>query len=264
MKKNKFLIPTLILLFCSQINLKAQTQIISHRGYWNTKGSAQNSISSLLKADSIHVFGSEMDVWLSSDGVPFVNHDDSVTCNGRRISVQDSDAKTLSKVRLSNGESLPTVKTYLDVFKQCKHTKLIIEIKNHKTKSQEDELIKKVLKMIRRRKLQNRVEFISFGLNSVTKLIQLSPSAPVYYLNGDLSPQVMKGIGAAGIDYPLSVIINHPEWVQQAHNLGLKVNVWTVNTTENMQKAVDLKVDFITTDNPLQAEGILREKGISN
>ncbi|MBP1637356.1 MAG: hypothetical protein H6Q18_145 [Bacteroidetes bacterium] len=31
-----------------------------------------------------------------------------------------------------------------------------------------------------------------------------------------------------------------------------------------MQKAVDLKVDFITTDNPLQAEEILREKGISN
>ena len=35
--------------------LQAQnTQVIAHRGFWKTDGSAQNSIAALVKADSIH------------------------------------------------------------------------------------------------------------------------------------------------------------------------------------------------------------------
>ena len=32
----------------------------------------------------------------------------------------------------------------------------------------------------------------------------------------------------------------------------MKVNVWTVNNTEDIQYFIDLGVDFITTDNPLE------------
>ena len=32
--------------------MQAQTKVIAHRGFWKTPGSSQNSISSLLKADS--------------------------------------------------------------------------------------------------------------------------------------------------------------------------------------------------------------------
>lgn len=240
-----------LILINLHLNINAQTQIVAHRGYWNTSGSAQNSITALVKADSLHIYGSETDVWLSADGVPMVNHDDSILCNGRKISVQDSDAKTLKSTRLKNGENLPTLEAYLNAFEKCKQTKLIIELKKHRTKNQEDELAGKVLKMIRKRKLQNRVEYISFGLNFTTKLIQLDPSASVFYLNGDLSPRVMNEIGAAGIDYHYSVIYKHPEWVEMAHKLGLKVNVWTVDKPEDIQKMLDLKVDFITTNDPL-------------
>lgn len=43
-------------------NTSAQTRVIAHRGFWKTQGSAQNSITSLLKADSIGCYGSEFDV----------------------------------------------------------------------------------------------------------------------------------------------------------------------------------------------------------
>ena len=43
--------------------MQAQTKVIAHRGFWKTPGSSQNSISSLLKADSIGCYGSEFDVW---------------------------------------------------------------------------------------------------------------------------------------------------------------------------------------------------------
>ena len=34
------------------------TQVIAHRGYWKTEGSAQNSLKALEKADSIGCYGS--------------------------------------------------------------------------------------------------------------------------------------------------------------------------------------------------------------
>lgn len=55
--------------------LHAQPKVIAHRGYWTAPGSAQNSLASFAKADSIGVYGSEMDVWLTGDDKLVVNHD---------------------------------------------------------------------------------------------------------------------------------------------------------------------------------------------
>ena len=240
-----------ITLFAIGFQLQAQTQIIAHRGFWKTDGSAQNSLTALKKANEIKAYGSELDIWLSSDGIPVVFHDGSLTLNGEKLIIQDTPASVLTQFKLSNGENLPTFEEYLDTFENCHDTKLIIEFKSHKTKYQEDELTEKVLKMIRDRKLQNRVEYISFSLNFVVKTIQLDPLAHVYFLSGNLSPNYIKQIGAAGIDYNVKVIKDNPQWVKECHDLGLKVNVWTVNTPEDIQQMIDLKVDFITTDVPL-------------
>ena len=43
-------------------NTSAQTRVIAHRGFWKTQGSAPNSITSFLKADSIGYYGSAFDV----------------------------------------------------------------------------------------------------------------------------------------------------------------------------------------------------------
>jgi len=246
-----------VLLLAISVNLQAQTEIIAHRGFWKTDGSAQNSLTALVKADSIEAYGSELDIWISSDGIPVVNHDAHVTLNGEKLIVQDTPADILTQVKLQNGENLPTFEEYLDTFEKCNHTKLIIEFKAHRTKYQEDELTEKVLKMVRDRNLQDRVEYISFSLNFVVKTIHLNPLAKVYYLSGNLPPQTMKEIGAAGIDYHFSVIDKNPDWVKQSHDLGLKVNVWTVNKPEDIQRMIDLKVDYITTDVPLLVEEML-------
>ena len=57
-------------------------------------------------------------------------------------------------------------------------------------------------------------------------------------------------MGIMGIDYHHSNFTEHPEWVEEAHKLGMIVNVWTVNKEDLMQKMIDLKVDYITTDAP--------------
>lgn len=56
MKIKKILLTSALVL--STYSAIAQTQVIAHRGYWKTDGSAQNSIAALLKADSIGCYGS--------------------------------------------------------------------------------------------------------------------------------------------------------------------------------------------------------------
>lgn len=249
---------SLVFIFCIAASGLSQTEVIAHRGFWNTEGSAQNSIAALMKADSIRVYGSEVDVWLSSDGIPVVNHDADVTLNGEKLIVQETPASTLRKVRLSNNEPLPTMEEYLDAFEKTKHIKLIIEFKSHKTKEREDELANKVINMVHKRGLKNRVEYIAFGINFVQQARRLDPDAPVYYLNGDLSPKVLAVMRLSGFDYHYNVVYNKPEWVKEAHELGLKVNVWTVNKPEDIQKIIDLKADFITTDDPLLVKEMVK------
>ncbi len=248
------------LLFLTFVFSATSQEIIAHRGYWKTEGSAQNSVAALMKADALEVYGSEVDVWLSSDGVPVVNHDADVLLDGEKLRVQETPAAVLRKVKLANGEPLPTVEEYLTAFEKCGNTRLIVEFKTHSNKEAEDELAEKVIHMVREKGLQNRVEYISFGINLVNRVRKLDPAAPVYYLNGDLSPRVIKAMGAAGIDYHFNVLKKNPHWVKEAHDLGLKVNVWTVNTPDGIREMLDLKVDFITTDEPLLAGELINKQ----
>ena len=49
----------------------------------------------------------------------------------------------------------------------------------------------------------------------------------------------------------MGVIKKHLEWIKDAHDLGLKVNVWTVDETAEMKWLIEQKVDFITTNEPV-------------
>lgn len=250
----------MLLLLLLYSNSVQSQEIIAHRGYWKSEGSAQNSITALMKADSIGVYGSEVDILISADGVPVVNHDATVTLHGKQLRVEETPFNVLRQVKLSNGEPLPTVKEYLDAFEKCKKTKLIIEFKPHEKKEREVELAQKVIEMVHQRGLQDKVEYISFGIHFLQLVRQLDPQAKVYYLNGDMSPGVLSTMGVAGPDYNYNVLFQRPQWVKEAHELGQKVNVWTVNKSEDIQTAIDLKVDFITTDEPLLVKEILQKQ----
>ena len=43
----------------------------------------------------------------------------------------------------------------------------------------------------------------------------------------------------------------NPQWIDEAHLLGLTVNVWTVNKAEDLQYFIDHKADYITTNEPV-------------
>ena len=51
--------------------------------------------------------------------------------------------------------------------------------------------------------------------------------------------------------------------IAEAHKLGLKVVVWTVNSPEDMARLIDLGVDGIISDRPDVLRAVVARKGIS-
>lgn len=234
-----------LITLCLGADAAAETLTVAHRGYWRADGSAQNSIRSLVKADSIGAYGSEFDVWLTADGVLLVNHDNEL--NGLTLSKVRSSA--FADTRLANGEPLPRLEAYLAAAKGLSgNTRLVLELKPHGDDERERKAAKLIAKMLKKNGL--KADLISFSLNGCRELKKAMPDMPVYYLNGDLSPEQIKAEGLDGIDYHFKVLEAHPEWIDRAHELGLKVNVWTVNSAVDMQKLIQRGVDYITTDHP--------------
>lgn len=252
MKKPILILTFTLLIF--QFSM-GQTQVIAHRGFWKTPGSAENSIAALIKADSIGCYGSEFDVWLTKDNQLIVNHDPTI--QGK--SIEESSADELTKLQLKNKEYVPTLEQYLNQGKELT-IKLILELKPLSTPERETEAIQKIIEMVKSMGIEERMEYITFSLHSVKEFIRLAPKGtPVFYLNGDLSPQELKEIRCAGPDYHFSEFKKNPDWLSKCHELGLKTNAWTVNNSDDMRWLIKHKVDFITTNEPVLLQQILQK-----
>ncbi len=236
----------------STVVMKAQTQIIAHRGYWQTQPpTTENSLKSLENAQHLKIYGSEFDVRMTKDGVLVVNHDE----HHGKMEISETDFKELETLKLSNGEKFPTLKDYLKQGKKDKSLKLIVEIKPDKTKEKEDELTAKTIKMIKEMKLESQSEFISFSLNICKEIKRLEPTFKVQYLRGELSPEQIKSEGLDGIDYHYSVFQKNPTWIAEAKTLGLITNAWTVNDVAVYDELKKQGIGFITTNIPDQLKG---------
>ncbi|ASW74441.1 glycerophosphodiester phosphodiesterase [Chryseobacterium piperi] len=233
----------------STVAMKAQTQIIAHRGYWQTQPpTTENSLKSLENAQKLKIYGAEFDVRMTKDGVLVVNHDE----HHGKMEISETNFKELEKEKLSNGENFPTLKDYLKQGKKDPALQLIVEIKPDKTKEKEDELVQKTVKMIKDMKLDGQSEFISFSLNICKELKKADPKFKVQYLNGELSPQEIKKEGLDGLDYHYSVFEKNPTWISEAKALGLITNSWTVNDVTVYEKLKGQGIGFITTNIPDQ------------
>ncbi len=244
----------LALLLTLPVIAQDKAQVIAHRGYWKCEGSAQNSIRSLERAEEIKAYGSEFDVHLTSDNVPVIFHDDKVN----NLVIQETPYSTLKDIKLANGESIPTLREYLEAAKHTRHIKLIFELKAHATPERNREAARISVDLIREKKLQDRTEYISFNLDATKEFVRLEPKAAVYYLNGELSPKEVKALGITGIDYSVKVMQQQPQWFKEAKELGLKVNVWTVNDPAVAKEMIKQGADFITTDIPEEIQQLIK------
>lgn len=246
----------ILFLFLSfHLIVSAETKVIAHRGFWDAPGASQNSIAALIKADSIGCHAVELDVWMTADSVLIVNHDPWF--NG--IDIQTSPAKNITSQHLSNGENLPTLKDYLQAARPLK-VRIVIELKTHDSRAREILAADKLLAMVNEFGLDNRTDYIAFSKEAFAHFIKKAPEVSgSYYLNGDYLPEQIRFLKGKGIDYSFAALQKHPEWIDRCHDLGLEVNVWTVNNPDDIRWCLDRNVDFITTNAPELVQRMIQD-----
>ena len=230
----------------------ALPKVVAHRGYWQAEGAAQNSIRALVKADSVGCHASEFDVWITADDVLVVNHDPTI--NG--LDIETGKSKKLLKCRLKNGERLSTLDAYLEKAKGLK-IDLVLELKPHKNTAREDLAIAKILEMVKAKGLESRMTYISFSRNAFDGFVAKS-GRPTFFLTS-VAPDVLKEIGGTGPDYHISTFRKHTEWVSMFKQMGMPINVWTVDSDGDLQWCIDHDVDFVTTNRPERAFELIKE-----
>ncbi|QNF35653.1 glycerophosphodiester phosphodiesterase [Adhaeribacter swui] len=224
-----------------------RNKVVAHRGAWKNTGAAENSVAALNQAVALGCEGSEFDVRMSADSVLFINHDPDI----QGLSVAKSTSDQLKSVKLSSGENLPTLEDYLVAGMKQNKTKLVLEIKASEL-GKENSLAatRKIVALVEKLQASAWVDYISFDYEVCQELMKLAPYAHVAYLNGDKSPAELAQAKFYGLDYHFSVLQKNPDWIKQAQQNKLTINVWTVNDKAVMENLLKENVDFITTNEP--------------
>jgi len=223
-----------------------KNQVIAHRGAWKKNKLPENSIASLNEAVRLGCYGSEFDVWMTLDKVLVVNHDPEF----QGLTIEKVNYADLLTKTMSNGEKIPTLENYLLEGKKQRTTKLILEIKPSLiSKERGIELTNASVEMVKKLGMLEWTEYISFDYDYCKRVVELLPKAKVAYLRGEISAAQLKADRLTGADYHYS-FYQKDGWIENAHQLGLTVNAWTVNTAPEMQWLLAHQVEYITTNEP--------------
>jgi len=224
-----------------------RNKVIAHRGAWKNTGAPENSIAALKHAMAMGCEGSEFDVHMSADSLPLINHDTSI----QGVSIAKTNAAELLKIKLANGETLPTLENFLKAGMMQTKTKLILEIKPSELgKESSIALTQKVVALVEKLQAQAWVDYISFDYEACKEVMQVAPYAKVAYLRGDKTPTELSVDHFFGLDYNFSVLQKNPSWIEDAKSKKLTINVWTVNDKPSLEEFLKKGVDFITTNEP--------------
>lgn len=220
--------------------------VVAHRGHWTAAGAAQNSIAAMAEADSVGAYATEFDVNLTADSALVVNHD----YRFKGVDIARAPAREVMGITLDNGEPLPSLNEFLSAAERHPGLRLVLELKVIHDPALERYAVGRIAAAIDHFCIGHRTDFISFSQNACDEMHRLRPAIPVFYLAGDLDPDTVAARGYRGISYAHDKLDAHPGWISRAHELGLLVNVWTVDDPAMMRRFTDRGVDLITTNRP--------------
>ena len=137
-------------------------------------------------------------------------------------------------------------------------TKLVIEIKDQGDVTKNERIVDAIVAELQNRQMVDKIDLISFNYTVCQRFAKALPSVTVGYLSGDKAPSTIDP-AIKCIDYSYGTLRSNPKWIQEAHDLGMKVNVWTVNSTTDMLDFIVQGVDYITTDYPATLKEMLEK-----
>jgi glycerophosphoryl diester phosphodiesterase len=240
--------------------------VIAHRG--DRRHAPENTLAAFKLAAEKGADAIELDVKLSVDGQVVVLHDQTVdrTTNGTgNVSklpfavLKGLDAGTWFSEQF-RGERIPSLDEVFEIF--GKLLNINVELTNYATPG--DDLVAKVVDLVKKHNLQNSTLFSSFLTRNLRKARLLLPEVP----RGLLTMSGWLGFWGRTFSWRSDYFALHPTLVDVNAGLinrvqatGKRIHVWTVNSEEDLMRMIGLGVDGIFTDIPGLA---LRLLGRSN
>lgn len=240
------------------------TRVIAHRGFHLEENTPENSIASLKASQRIGVYGSEFDIWITSDSVIVINHNKSFPTDPEGQIIKESRYEDLSGIRLSNGEPVPTFGDYLDQTLRQPRTKLICELKRHGDPERERLLFDTAYAMVTKKDMTRRIIWQSFSYDLCRYIREKAPDATVIYICMDekrmKTPEEIAADGISGVNYKSTVYDAHPGLVEALHAKGLFANLCVEKDPEVIARFVTEGVDFVSSNDPAGIQKMIRER----
>ena len=193
-----------------------------------------------------------------------VCHDETVDRTSNGVGwVKDYSFEEIRRLDFSNGNAayegvkIPAME---EVFDLLAPTGLTINIELKTGIVFYGQIEEKILALAKRKGWEDRVIYSSFNHYTVRRIKELNPDAKVGLLYGD-GPIDMPGYGhRLGADalHPAYYNLFYPDFMEDSRKYGLDVNVWTVNSTEELLQCLKLGVNAVITNYPAKAREVYR------
>jgi glycerophosphoryl diester phosphodiesterase len=214
--------------------------LYGHRG--DSVSAPENSLLAFELAIEAGVYGIELDVRASADGIPVVIHDRGLerTTSGRG-NVDELAFKQIREAKTADGQSVPSLDEALDEIRDRAH--LDLEIK-------QPGIEHVVLDALAH---HPEVSWIisSFDWNVLRTIKERSPGAELWPLSTATSRSV---IDAARMLGSQTIAVNHRGIAEESAHLvagaGLRIFAWTINDPDEARRLQSLGVYAFCTDDP--------------
>lgn len=226
----------------------------AHRGFSGRY--PENTMLAFAKALEAGADGIELDVHFSKDGEIVIIHDELVdrTTDGTGL-VADMTLAQLKELDASAGykgiygiNRIPTLQEY---FEFVKDKDIITNIELKTGINPYPGIEEKTLEMIDAYGLRDRIIISSFNHYSVKRFKELAPDVVCGFLEESWIIDMADYAKAHGVEclHPIFPAVTD-EYAKAAREAGLMINVWTVNTREDMEQMIARGVHGIIGNYP--------------
>lgn len=221
--------------------------VIAHRGA--SAARPENTLAAYELAVSQRADMIEIDLHRTRDGAIVVTHDEQLAGLGGHGEIAEATAEEVRSLDAGGGERVPLLEEVLDRFGA--RIPFNLELKRG-TKAEYDGLERATLESVVGRRLLPNMLFSSFYDPVLARLRALSEEARIGLLVSRRFPH--RAVARARA---LRAEALHPEdslvtaaLVDEAHDAGLAVYVYTVDDPAEMRRMLDLGVDGLFTNHP--------------
>jgi glycerophosphoryl diester phosphodiesterase len=230
--------------------------ISAHRG--GSIEAPENTIESFEYSIELGSSYIETDVQLSSNGIPYIFHDDDLKrLFGKNIIFNSLHSDEIDELILFDKYKIPTLESTLQKFPD---TLFQIDVKT-------DEVVLPTMEVIKKTNSTDKVCIASFSSKRLKQVHKLYPEICLSMGPFEVMKLLLASFGLYRNKVPgnclqipiyqYGIKLVTKRFINYIHSIGLKIHVWTINDEDTMQRLIDLGVDGIITDRPKTLKDLL-------